>query len=43
MPATTHQLREAGFTHTAVLWEGINGWVALGYPVFSGQAAASKE
>ena len=32
---------------TAVLWEGINGWVALGYPVYSGEvavpAAASAE
>lgn len=31
------KLREAGFANTAVLYEGINGWVALGYPVFSGQ------
>lgn len=30
-------LREQGFTNTAVLWEGIGGWVSLGYPVFRGQ------
>jgi hypothetical protein len=26
-----------------VLYEGINGWMALGYPVFSGQVAAAAE
>jgi mono/diheme cytochrome c family protein/rhodanese-related sulfurtransferase len=41
--SVTHQLRQAGFANTAVLWEGITGWVALGYPVYSGQAAASGE
>lgn len=30
------KIRELGFTNTAVLWEGIRGWVALGYPVFRG-------
>lgn len=31
-------LREKGFTNTAVLWEGIGGWVALGYPTAVGRA-----
>lgn len=30
-------LREQGFANTAVLWEGIGGWVALGYPTVTGQ------
>lgn len=38
--SVTRKLRERGFRHTAVLWEGINGWVALGYPVTAGQAQA---
>ena len=40
--SVTRKLRAAGFANTAVLWEGINGWVALGYPVFSGQAGSSE-
>lgn len=32
-------LREAGFTNTAVLYEGIQGWVSLGYPVVAGDAS----
>jgi rhodanese-related sulfurtransferase/cytochrome c553 len=40
--SVTRKLRAAGFANTAVLWEGINGWVALGYPVFSGQAASAE-
>ena len=35
--SVNRQLRERGFTNTAVLWEGIQGWVSLGYPVFVGQ------
>lgn len=31
-------LREDGFENTAVLYEGIQGWVALGYPVTAGDA-----
>jgi cytochrome c oxidase cbb3-type subunit 3 len=31
------ELVKQGFPHTAVLWEGIQGWVALGYPVTVGQ------
>lgn len=37
--SVTRKLRAAGFSNTAVLWEGINGWVALGYPVFAGEVA----
>ncbi len=33
------RLREAGFENTAVLYEGIQGWVSLGYPVFAGDAS----
>ena len=33
-------LREEGkFTNTAVLYEGIQGWVSLGYPVVAGDAS----
>jgi mono/diheme cytochrome c family protein/rhodanese-related sulfurtransferase len=32
-------LREDGFANTAVLYEGIQGWVALGYPVTAGDAS----
>lgn len=31
------KLRELGFADTAVLWEGIRGWVSLGYPVSRGE------
>lgn len=34
-------LREQGFRNTAVLWEGIQGWVSLGYPVTLGQSTIS--
>ncbi len=30
---------EGGFGHTAVLYEGIRGWVSLGYPVVAGDAS----
>lgn len=30
---------EGGFANTAVLWEGIQGWVSLGYPVVAGDAS----
>lgn len=36
------KLREQGFTNTAVLWEGIQGWVSLGYPVSVGQSSVSE-
>lgn len=38
--ATEHivkQLREIGYTNTAVLYEGIFGWMNLGYPVTSAE------
>lgn len=41
--SVARKLRERGFTHTAVLWEGINGWVALGYPVVAGQAELAAQ
>lgn len=31
------KLRKEGFRNTAVLWEGIQGWVTLGYPVSVGK------
>jgi len=34
------KLTRLGFKNTAVLWEGIQGWVALGYPVFRGETMA---
>ncbi|HEX4854919.1 c-type cytochrome [Arenimonas sp.] len=37
--SVVRRLREAGVQNTAVLWEGIQGWVSLGYPVVQGQAA----
>ena len=36
--SVVRRLREAGVQNTAVLWEGIQGWVSLGYPVVQGQA-----
>lgn len=41
--SVVRRLREAGVQNTAVLWEGIQGWVSLGYPVVAGNAAASPE
>ena len=36
-------LREEGkFENTAVLYEGIQGWVSLGYPVVAGDASKQK-
>jgi hypothetical protein len=37
------KLREGGVQNTAVLWEGIQGWVSLGYPVVPGNAAPKSE
>ncbi len=36
-------IREHGFENTAVLWEGIGGWVSLGYPVFRGESDGKVE
>jgi len=33
---TINKLRQRGYTRTAVLWEGIFGWMNLGYPVTRG-------
>lgn len=41
--SVTRKLREAGFRRTAVLWEGIQGWIALGYPVFVGEVAGQGD
>ena len=35
--SVNHELRDRGFKNTAVLWEGIQGWVSLGYPVSRGE------
>lgn len=40
--SVNRMLREQGFDNTAVLWEGIGGWVALGYPTVSGQVAQAR-
>lgn len=34
------QLKQRGFDNLAVLWEGIQGWIALGYPVQRGRTEA---
>lgn len=34
---TIKKLRRRGYTRTAVLWEGIFGWMNLGYPVMRGE------
>jgi cytochrome c oxidase cbb3-type subunit 3 len=39
--SVNRQLLQRGFKNTAVLWEGIQGWVALGYPVSVGQSITS--
>ncbi|HEU0152145.1 MAG TPA: c-type cytochrome [Arenimonas sp.] len=39
--SVVRRLREAGVPNTAVLWEGIQGWVSLGYPVVQGRAAVA--
>lgn len=37
------KLRERGFRNTAVLWEGIMGWVSLGYPVSRGESTPIEQ
>jgi len=34
---TIKKLRARGYTRTAVLWEGVFGWMNLGYPVMRGE------
>ena len=41
--SVTRKLRDRGISNTAVLWEGIRGWIALGYPVTSGGAGEPVE
>ena len=41
--SVTRKLRAAGFRNTAVLYEGIQGWIALGYPVSVGQLSSSPD
>lgn len=40
--SVNERLREHGLKNTAVLWEGIQGWVTLGYPVSVGQTSVSE-
>lgn len=35
------RLRKEGLEHTAVLWEGFQGWVSLGYPSTAGAVPAT--
>jgi cbb3-type cytochrome c oxidase subunit III len=41
--SVNRKLRARGFANTAVLWEGIQGWVSLGYPVARGAATLVDE
>ena len=41
--SVTRKLRAAGFRNTAVLYEGIQGWIALGYPVFVGELSTPAD
>jgi mono/diheme cytochrome c family protein/rhodanese-related sulfurtransferase len=34
--SVNRKLKEKGFENLAVLWEGIQGWISLGYPVVMG-------
>ena len=36
--SVNRKLVAQGFTNTAVLWEGIQGWISLGHPVFRGES-----
>lgn len=40
---TINKLRDRGYTRTAVLWEGIFGWMNLGYPVMRGDIEGVKD
>ena len=37
------KLRNNGFNNTAVLWEGFQGWVSLGYPISVGQSTVAPK
>jgi mono/diheme cytochrome c family protein/rhodanese-related sulfurtransferase len=41
--SVARKLQAIGFEHVAVLWEGIQGWVALGYPVSVGQRTVAPK
>lgn len=41
--SVTHRLRGLGFANSAVLWEGIQGWISLGFPVYSGEVSGSPD
>lgn len=40
---TISKLRRKGYTRTAVLWEGIFGWMQMGYPVMRGDIEDIEE
>ena len=40
---TINKLRDKGYTRTAVIWEGIFGWMNLGYPVTRGDIENIRE
>ena len=35
--SVNQKLKDRGFEDLAVLWEGIQGWISLGYPIVSGR------
>lgn len=35
--SVNRRLKQKGFENLAVLWEGIQGWISLGYPIVSGE------
>ena len=39
----TRKLRRNGFQNTAVLWEGFQGWVAMGFPISVGQSTVAPK
>ncbi len=41
--SVVQKLREGGLQNTAVLYEGIQGWISLGYPVSAGRAEGGAD
>jgi cytochrome c oxidase cbb3-type subunit 3 len=41
--SVVRRLRAEGFLNTAVLYEGFQGWIALGHPVVSGEAPPGSD
>jgi rhodanese-related sulfurtransferase len=41
--SVSKKLRNNGFKNTAVLWEGFQGWVSLGYPISVGQSTVAPK